>query len=193
MSASRYFVVIALLVACSSDPAPSSPTPGLLGGSSGSGAAQAGGVDCTHPGAGKQLDNGLCECTTTRDVSGDWSAARTCRDGDTCPVNAADESMTFTQSGSDVSAQSATYRLTGKLCGDFIQWTGGPTSGTTFECGQIRFTSDTTYVKDSCYVPSGGSCKASFGQGCPSEQGECTAVGAKKPAAAPPIVKDLCH
>jgi hypothetical protein len=180
----------ALVTACSSS-SPSTPSsPGTFGGTSGSGGPGAT-VDCDHPGAGAPVGNGLCECSTTFSIAGDWVASRTCREGSTCPVNAGDESLTFTQNGTSVTAQSATYKITGNLCGDTIVWSGGPTSGSYFECGNIRFVDATHYVKDSCYVAS-GTCTSSFGQGCPAEKGQCTGTGAKAPGPASPIVKNLC-
>lgn len=187
----RRFVtaVVALVAACSSSSEPTPTSPGTFGGTSGSGSAD--GVDCSHPGAGASLGNGVCECSTTLSIAGDWVASRTCREVTTCHLNEGDESLTFTQNGTNVTAQSSSYKLSGKLCGDTLVWTGGPTSGAYFECGNVRFVDATHYVKDSCYVAS-GSCKASFGAGCPSEKGQCTGTGAKAPGPAAPIVKDLC-
>jgi hypothetical protein len=186
-------LAVAVVAACSSSSSSTEAGPGTFGGTSGSGGG-GDGVECTHPGAGASLGNGVCECSTTLSIGGDWIASRTCREGTTCPLNAGDESLTLTQSGqggTDVTGQSSSYKLTGKLCGDTLVWTGGPTSASYFECGQIRFVDATHYVKDGCYVAS-GTCTASFGQGCPSEKGQCTGVGAKAPGPASAIVKNLC-
>jgi hypothetical protein len=184
--------VLLVVAACSSDPPAAPSGPGTFGGGSSSGGSSKPTVDCTHPGAGTKLANGLCECETTLDVNGDWAASRTCRELDKCPVNAGDESIHITQSGTEVTASSATYKITGTLCGDTIVFSGGPTtSGAYKECGQIRFTDASHYVKDGCYVAS-GSCSITFASGCPSQKGQCTGIGAKKPAAAPAIVKDIC-
>src|SRR4051812_31226341 len=88
---------------CSSDPTTqnkSNVTAGDSGAASGSsGDTGLVGVDCTHPGAGKSIGNDRCECATTRSVAGDWSAKRTCREGDACPTRNKDEQMTVTQDG----------------------------------------------------------------------------------------------
>ena len=189
-------VAISLVWACGGDDDGAAPSSsGVFGGASDAGSTE--GVDCTHPGAGRSIGGGRCECSTTRAVAGEWSGKRTCREGTTCPTKDADDSFRMTQSGVDVRGEigpagSPAYSFTGKLCGDFIVWSGGPSSGASVECGQLRFTDDDHYVKDSCYVAS-GECRASFGQGCPSQKGQCTATGARSPEPAPAIVKDVCN
>jgi hypothetical protein len=83
--------------------------------------------------------------------------------------------------------------LTATICGDYIVWEGGPKDDLLFECVQVRFTDDTHFVADSCYVEQGAECRRTFGQGCPSQKGHCTSTGAKELEAAPPIVKDVCN
>jgi hypothetical protein len=164
------------------------------GGAAATSSSEAGlaGVDCSHPGAGKSLGNNRCECTTTHNVAGDWSAKRTCREGDACPTRDKDEQLTITQDGTTVSAtRSDGYALKGTLCGDILVWTGGPKDGLNPECGELRFTDDGHYVTDSCYVAS-GQCAPTHSDGCPTEKGQCTGTGAKSPDAAPSIQKLIC-
>lgn len=189
-------VLSSMAPACGGDDGTAAPSSsGVFGGTPGPDTTK--GVECTHPGAGASIGDDRCDCSTTRNVAGEWSGKRTCREGTTCPIRDEDDSFRITQDGIDVRGEigpagSPTYVFTGKICGDFIVWDGGPSSGEVKECGQIRFTDDTHYVKDSCYVSS-GECRTSFGQGCPSQKGQCTATGAKKPEGAPAIVKDVCN
>jgi hypothetical protein len=158
------------------------------GGDSGSQA----GVECTHPGAGKSIGGNLCECATTRNVTGEWSAKRTCREGDACPARNKVEQMVFTQNGTTVRADRGdSYSITGTLCGDVLVWSGGPKDGFNPECGQLRFTDDGHFVSDSCYVAS-GECLRTQGQGCPTQKGQCTGTGAKTPETATDIQKVIC-
>lgn len=151
------------------------------------------GVECTHPGAGKPLGADRCECTTSRQVAGEWTALRTCREGDACPTRNKEDTFLFTQTGTTVRAEKGgTYSMTGQLCGDVLVWTGGPKDGLNPECGLIRFTDDSHYVTDSCYAAS-GECKRTHGDGCPSQKGQCTGTGAKRPEPAAPIQKVVCN
>ena len=160
--------------------------------SAGSGDAGLAGVDCSHPGAGKSIGDNRCECTTTHAVAGDWSAKRTCREGDACPTRDKEDPITITQDGTKVSATRPDgYTLSGTLCGDVLVWTGGPKDGLNPEGGTIRFTDDGHYVSDSCYVAS-GQCAPTHGDGCPSEKGQCTGTGAKTPETAASIQKVIC-
>lgn len=192
------FFILAMFAACSDD-TPSSSSSGVFatsgGGTSGGGSSSGGsaaGVACTHPGAGNPIagQDGRCECVTTRKVAGEWSAKRTCREGDTCPLNVGDETFTVTQTGTSIKLDTPNGKsLTGDLCGDVIVF-NGTTSGDR-ECGHVRLTDDTHWVSDSCYVAGSGGCNLSFGSGCPSQKGQCTGT-ATKGGAANPIVKDLC-
>jgi hypothetical protein len=165
------------------------------GSGSGSGSDAGGGlagVECTHPGAGKSIGNDRCECATTRNVAGQWSAKRTCREGDACPTRNKDDQMVLTQEGTTVRADRGdTYSITGMLCGDVLVWTGGPKDGLNPECGQLRFTDDGHFVSDSCFVAS-GACQRTHGQGCPEQKGQCTGTGAKMPETAADVQKLIC-
>lgn len=150
------------------------------------------GVPCTHPGAGKSIGADRCDCSTTRSVAGEWTATRTCREGDLCPTKNKEEPIVFTQDGTTVRAERGDgYSLTGTLCGDVLVWSGGPKDGLNPECGLIRFSDDSHYMSDSCYVAS-GECARAFDQGCPSSKGQCTGTGAKAPDPATPIQKVIC-
>ena len=184
--------VLSAVGACGGDDAEDSPVG--FGPKADAGSTE--GVDCTHPGAGRTIAGDRCECSTTLAIAGQWNGKRTCREGTTCLAQGQDESFRISQTGIDVRGEigpsgSPTYTFTGKLCGDYLVWSGGPSSGENKECGQFRFSDDTHYVKDSCYVAS-GQCRADFGQGCPTEKGQCTATGAKSPETAPAIVKNVC-
>ena len=159
-------------------------------GEDGGGAAS---VECTHPGAGKPLGGDRCACTTTRSVGGEWSAMRTCREGDVCPTKDKEESVVITQDGTNVRLDRGdSYSVTGTLCGDVLAWSGGPKDGFNPECGLLRFSDDDHYLSDSCFVAS-GQCARTHGEGCPAQKGQCTGTGAKKPATAAAIQKLLCH
>jgi hypothetical protein len=198
------FGIGALLIvcACKNDDTPSTPGAGTGDGgdgtSSGAASTDAGGggegVDCTHPGAGKPLATaGRCECTSTRNVAGEWSAMRTCREGDLCPTKNKEETIVVTQDGSTITAtRGDAYSVSGVLCGDVIVWSGGPKDGLNPECGQFRFSDDTHFLSDSCYVAS-GDCARTFGQGCPGLKGQCTGTGVKKPEPAAPVQKVICN
>jgi hypothetical protein len=189
-------VVISFVWSCSSDKdTPTGPSSsGTFVGQQDSGtAASSTGVDCTHPGAGKALGADQCECTTNHNVTGEWSANRTCREGDACPTKDKPETFVLTQNGTSIRAEKdSDYTLTGTICGDFIVWSGGPKDGLNPECGQLRLTDETHFVSDSCYAAS-GECKRTFGQGCPSLKGQCTGTGAKKPELAAAIKKIICN
>ncbi|MBX3198337.1 MAG: hypothetical protein KF894_09425 [Labilithrix sp.] len=182
---------------CSSDrtPEPTSAGGGDAGVSTEGVTADGGapnGVECTHPGAGKALGDDRCECTTTRDVGGEWSAKRTCREGDDCPTRDKEERVVLTQDGTTVRIDRGDdYSATGRLCGDVLVWSGGAKTGFNPECGQLRFTDDGRYTSDSCFVSS-GECVRSHGQGCPSLKGQCTGTGAKMPETAASIQKVIC-
>lgn len=151
-------------------------------------------VECTHPGAGKTLPTpGRCECTTARKIAGEWTTLRTCREGDSCPTKNKEDAIVFTQTGTSVRGdKGGTYSITGTLCGDVLVWSGGPKDGLNPECGTIRFMDDAHYVTDSCYAES-GQCSRTHGDGCPSQKGQCTGTGAKKPEAAAAIQKLVCN
>ncbi len=190
-------VVVALVAACSSNHPPSASTaPNAVQPEGTAPAADSGApaqdVDCTHPGAGKKLENGRCACTTTRNIAGDWTSLRTCREGDSCPTKDRGDNVAITQNGTSVRLErGATYSLEGTLCGDVLLWTGGPKDGLNPECGQLRFTDDAHYTIDSCYVEA-GECVRSTSQGCPSLKGQCTGTGARVPETAAPITKVIC-
>lgn len=151
------------------------------------------GVDCTHPGAGKPTGDGHCECSTARNIAGEWTTKRTCREGDICPTKNKEDALVFTQNGTHVTADKGdSYALEGTLCGDVLVWTGGPKDGLNPECGDIRFTDDSHYTSDSCYVAS-GECKRTHNEGCPSLKGQCTGTGAKKPEASVAIKRVICN
>jgi hypothetical protein len=189
--------VIVAVVACSSNNSPSaSTTPDAVQpegtAQTADGGGQAADVDCTHPGAGKKLENGRCACTTTRNVAGDWSSIRTCREGDSCPTKDRGDNVKVTQNGTSVRLDRGdTYSITGTLCGDVLLWSGGPKDGLNPECGQIRFSDDGHYTIDSCYVDA-GECSRTHAQGCPSLKGQCTGTGARAPESAAPITKVIC-
>ena len=194
--------VLASVWSCSSDPSsPPTSTDGDAGrGSNAAGSdpdagAGAGGndVECTHPGAGKPLGGDRCECTTTRNISGDWSAKRTCREGDACPTRNKEETVVITQNGTNVRLDRGdSYSVTGTLCGDLFVWSGGAKDGFNPECGQLRFPDDNHYTSDSCFVAS-GQCTRTHGAGCPTQKGQCTGTGSKLPEAAPNIQKVICN
>jgi hypothetical protein len=151
------------------------------------------GVECTHPGAGKPIGGDRCECPTTRNVGGEWATSRTCREGETCPTKDKQDTLVITQTGTTVRADRGdTYSITGTLCGDVFLWSGGPKDGLNPECGQTRFSDDNHYLTDSCFAAS-GECSRTYSQGCPSQKGQCTGTGAKKPEAAAAIKKVICN
>ncbi len=182
--------VLPFVWSCSEDTAGSPSSSGVFGGTSDSGSNE--GVECTHPGAGKPLGGNRCECSTTRNIVGDWSGKRTCREGTSCPTRDADEALSFKQTGIRIRGESATFSLTGALCGDVIVWGGGPKDKSSVECGQFRFTDDTHYVGDSCSAAFDNDCFRTFANGCPSQKAQCTSTGAKTPEATVAIVKDIC-
>jgi hypothetical protein len=207
-------VVIAVIVgptlafvgACSSDSSSSSSSS-----SSGSfnvpegGPGNAAEVDCTHPGAGKTLSDGKCECPQTLDsLTGTWHGRYTCREGNACVDKDKEETFVFEQSGNQIHAyegdkSAPTFVFDGPVCGEYFTWTGGPTAtaaGQAYvECGTVRFTDATHYVKDSCYTykSAGGNCTPDFGNGCPTSSGQCTNTGARDPNPAPAIAKSICQ
>jgi len=187
-------VLLSVIWACGEDTTSAPSSSGVFGGTSDAGSTA--GVECTHPGAGRTIGGDRCECSSSRKIAGDWSAKRTCREGTSCPVKDEDESLRLTLTGDAVRGEigpagAPTFTFTGTLCGDFIVWTGARAAGGT-ECGQLRLADDNHYFMDSCYVAS-GECRPNFGQGCPSEKGQCTGTGARKPEAAAAIVKDVCN
>jgi hypothetical protein len=192
--------VLTLVASCSSKDTPSTSSTAADSGASGSrpegATADSGtekGVECTHPGAGKPIGGDRCECSTTRNIAGEWSTKRTCREGDLCPSRDKDETIVFAQNGTSVRADKGdTYSMTGTLCGDVLLWSGGPKDGLNPECGQIRFTDDSQYVTDSCFVAS-GACSRTYGEGCPSLKGQCTGTGAKKPESAAAVKRVICN
>ncbi len=193
-------VVVSLIVACGDSSSPTTTNPdqvqpeGTPPGGDGDDATRGSGkdVDCSHPGAGKQLGNGRCECATTRNVAGDWSTTRTCREGDSCPTRDKVDNVVITQDGTHVKLDRAgTYAIEGQLCGDVLIWSGGPKDGLNPECGQLRFTDDTHYTIDSCYVES-GECSRTHAQGCQGLKGQCTGTGARAPETAAKISKVIC-
>lgn len=159
------------------------------GSGSDSGAA---GVECNHPGAGPSIGGDRCACTTTRNVAGDWSTKRTCREGDVCPTKDKEDALVLTQDGTNIRAERDGYAITGMLCGDYLIWTGGPKDGLNPECGQIRFTDDGHYLSDSCFVAS-GECKRNTSEGCTAQKGQCTGTGSRAPETAAGIQKLLCN
>lgn len=162
------------------------------GDAGGGGGPSAEGVDCAHPGAGEPLGGDRCACATTRSIAGEWTAMRTCREGDLCPTRDKEEVIVFTQDGTSVRGERADgYALTGTLCGDALVWTGARKDGLNPECGTLRLTDDGRYVTDSCYVAS-GACTPSFNQGCGAQKGQCTGTGAKKPEAPASIQRVIC-
>lgn len=199
-AASLPLVVVSLIVACGDSSSPTKPGPAQVQ-PEGNGDPAPGGdtevqaamdVDCAHPGAGKQLGNGRCECTTTRNIAGDWSTLRTCREGDSCPTRDKTDGVVVTQDGTHVKLERAgTYEIDGTLCGDVMIWTGGPKDGLNPECGTIRFTDDAHYTIDSCYVEA-GECSRTHAQGCPALKGQCTGTGAKRPDDPAAISKVIC-
>jgi hypothetical protein len=163
------------------------------GGGGGGDSGGAAGVECTHPGAGKSLGGDRCECTTARNIAGEWSTKRTCREGDACTTRDREERVVLTQEGTKVRADRGdTYSMSGTICGDFLVWNGGPKDGLNPECGQLKFTDDSHFLSDSCYVAS-GECARSHSQGCPAQKGQCTGTGAKMPDTAANIQKLLCN
>jgi hypothetical protein len=189
---------LAAVWACSDDNTPSTPTNAAAdsGATSESVVSDSGGppgVECTHPGAGKSLGGDRCDCTTARNVAGEWSTKRTCREGDVCPTKNREERVVLTQDGTNVRADRGdSYSVSGKLCGDVLVWSGGPKDGLNPECGQLRFTDDSHYVSDSCFVAS-GECLRTHGQGCPSQKGQCTGLGAKLPETVADVQKVICN
>jgi hypothetical protein len=177
-----------LLLGCSDDSSPASQ-PGVFGGSPPASNAD---VECTHPGAGAATTGGRCACTTQLAVSGEWSGKRTCREGASCLAPNSAETWRLSQSGTDVTAETDDLRFTGKLCGEFLVWTAAGSNPSRTECGQIRFSDATHFVRDSCYVASGSTCSTNFGRGCPTDKGQCTGTGAKKPDSAASIQKNIC-
>jgi hypothetical protein len=153
--------------------------------------ATADGVDCVHPGAGKKLETGKCECKSTHTLTGAWSMKRTCREDTACPARNVDEEMTFTQNGADVTGESSRLKITGVLCGDYLLWTGAAADGTNPECGQFKFTDDNHFLRDSCYVGN-GECQRTYSTGCKDQKGQCVGTGARRPEGAPNIQKQLC-
>jgi hypothetical protein len=150
------------------------------------------GVDCSHPGAGKPLGDNRCECATTRNIAGEWSTMRTCREGNACTTRDKAETIVITQDGTKVKADRGdAYSVTGTLCGDVVVWSGGATDGLNVECGTFRFSDDGHYVADWCFA-AGGDCKPTSGEGCPAMKGQCTGTAARSPDAAPKIQKLLC-
>jgi hypothetical protein len=151
------------------------------------------GVECTHPGAGKSIGNDRCECTTARNVAGEWSTNRTCREGDACTAKDRAEQLVLTQDGTKVRADRGdTYTISGTLCGDYLVWSGGPKDGLNPECGQLKFLDDTHFTSDSCFVAS-GECARTHSTGCPGLKGQCTGTGSKMPETAAKIQKVLCN
>lgn len=150
------------------------------------------GVPCTHPGAGKPLGGDRCECTTTLNVAGEWTTKRTCREGDACPTKDKEELVVITQDGTSIQLDRGdSYTVKGTLCGTIAVWNGGPKDGFNPECGQLRFSDDAHYLSDSCFVGS-GECQRTHAQSCPSQKGQCTGTGAKKPEAPVSIQKVIC-
>src|SRR5262249_30641825 len=141
----------------------------------------------------RPLGNDRCECTTAHNVAGEWSSKRTCREGDQCTAKDREERVVLTQDGTNVRVDRGDdYSASGKLCGDFLVWSGGPKDGLNPECGQLRFTDDAHYLADSCFVAS-GECVRSHADACPGEKGQCTGTGAKMPDTAPNVQKVLCN
>jgi hypothetical protein len=150
------------------------------------------GVECTHPGAGEPIGNDRCACATTRNIGGEWSSMRTCREGDLCPTKDKAETLMFMQDGTSVRIDRGdAYSATGTLCGDVLVFSGGPKDGLNPECGAIRFTDDAHFLTDSCYAWS-GECKRTYSEGCPEQKGQCTGTGAKLPETAAAIQKVVC-
>ncbi|MBX3204478.1 MAG: hypothetical protein KF764_05385 [Labilithrix sp.] len=180
----------------SSDPAPNSNNAGGDSGATAEGVSTdsgaPNGVECTHPGAGKSLGADRCECATTRNVGGEWSAKRTCREGEECPTRNKEERLVLEQKGTSVRIDRGDdYSATGTLCGDVLVWSGGAKSGFNPECGQLRFTDDGRFTSDSCFVAS-GACVRNHSDGCASQKGQCTGTGAKMPEPAANIQKVIC-
>lgn len=190
-------VIVVLVAACSSNDSPSpSSSPDAVQPAGAATTGDAGGstkdVECTHPGAGRKLENGRCACTTARKIAGDWSTVRTCREGDSCPTRDKGDNVVITQDGMNVRIdRGGTYSISGTLCGDYLLWSGGPKDGLNPECGQMRFTDDTHYTIDSCYVEA-GECSRTHASGCPSLKGQCTGTGARAPETAAQISKVIC-
>ena len=193
--------VLVALCACNND-APSPPSSAEAADSgttttttTGASSTDAGaeGVECSHPGAGKPIGGGRCECTTTRNIAGEWSSRRTCREGDLCTVQNKEDAIIVTQTGTTVRVDRAdTYSISGVLCGDVVVWSGGPKDGLNPECGVLRLTDDAHFSSDSCFVAA-GDCARTFADGCPTLKGQCTGLAAKKPEAAPSVKKVICN
>ncbi|HVH42621.1 MAG TPA: hypothetical protein VM925_09760 [Labilithrix sp.] len=191
--------ILLLSLGCSKDETSAAPTgttdAGNVGDASSAEISADGGlgVECTHPGAGKPLGNDRCECASTRNIAGEWTTLRTCREGDVCPTKNKEETVVITQDGTSVRIDRGdTYSVSGKLCGDFVVWSGGPKDGLNPECGQLRLVDDSHYVTDSCFAAS-GECSRTHAQGCPSQKGQCTGTGSKKPDPPATIQKVICN
>jgi hypothetical protein len=183
--------ILTSIWSCSSEN--SSSTSAGVAGSAGADSGAATTVECTHPGAGKPTGDGKCACATTLDIGGEWSAKRTCREGDVCPVRNKEETVIFSQNGTSIKANKGdAYSLTGTLCNDVLVWTGGEKDGLNPECGLVRFTDATHYLIDSCYIAS-GECARTHAEGCPGQKGQCTGTGAKKPETSASIQKVICN
>lgn len=203
---------LAALVAACDDAASSNapPATGEAGAFDGGGGGDSGPapaaeeVDCSHPGAGAKKANGKCECPRSLTVlSGVWNGLYTCAESGVCVDNSVPEEWIFEQTGNKLHAQNGvggaapSFVWDGIVCGEYFQWSGGPTSGKYVECGTLRFTDANHYVKDSCYqyAADGGAppaCDPSFSTGCGTQSGICTNTGARSPEAAPPITKNVC-
>lgn len=82
--------------------------------------------------------------------------------------------------------------MKGTLCGTIAIWSGGAKDNFNPECGTLRFSDDSRYLSDSCFVGS-GECQRTHGQGCPSQKGQCTGTGVKKPNEPVNIQKLICN
>jgi hypothetical protein len=160
-------------------------------------------VDCLHPGAGRKLADGKCECVLSSTVfTGLWNGLYTCRENGTCVDRDVPEQFLFAQAGNVIHADDAIggapadFVFDGIVCGEYFQWSGGPTSGKYKECGVLRFVDAKHYVKDSCYQYASDAgatnCEISFAGGCPGQSGMCTNSGARDPEPAPAITKNIC-
>lgn len=192
----------ALMIAClksSSDP-PSSGSPDAAtpdGGDPGATPT----VECTHPGAGKKLADGKCECPQSLvNFTGIWNGFYTCGENGQCVDRNKKETFVFTQTGNKIHADDtddgglATFVFDGILCGEYFVWSGGPTDKQYAECGVLRFTDANHYVKDSCYDYAGTrACAFEPDGGCAGHSGICTNTGAREPEEASAVAKVICN